>query len=208
MNNMPYEGNNGRMYRYGEFFPIELSPFAYNETLAQEYFALTKEQTMEKGYKWRDEEVKDFGITLYPSSVSGKILPDNIKDVDDNVLKEVIGCIHKGDCIHKCITAFRITPQELQFYRTMNIPLPHLCSNCRHYERLSNRNPLQTWPGKCMCNGHESYNIQHETQYQSVNSNHQSHTTDEPCQNTFQTPYQSGTPNIVYCESCYQQEII
>jgi hypothetical protein len=31
------------VYRYGEFFPPELSPFCYNETIAQEYFPLTKE---------------------------------------------------------------------------------------------------------------------------------------------------------------------
>jgi len=33
------------IYRYGEFFPPELSPFSYNETIAQEYFPLTKEKS-------------------------------------------------------------------------------------------------------------------------------------------------------------------
>jgi len=40
---------------YDQFFPIEVSPFAYNETAAQEYFPLTKEQALEHGYKWADE---------------------------------------------------------------------------------------------------------------------------------------------------------
>jgi hypothetical protein len=44
MNNNPYIDKKGRVYRYGEFFPMEISPFAYNETIAQEHFSLTKEQ--------------------------------------------------------------------------------------------------------------------------------------------------------------------
>ncbi|MDD5146640.1 MAG: hypothetical protein PHN39_02780, partial [Candidatus Pacebacteria bacterium] len=36
MNDMPYTDKKGRVYRYGEFFPPELSPFCYNETIAQE----------------------------------------------------------------------------------------------------------------------------------------------------------------------------
>jgi len=37
---------------YGDFFPPALSPFGYNETLAQEYFPLTKKQALEKGFNW------------------------------------------------------------------------------------------------------------------------------------------------------------
>jgi hypothetical protein len=38
----------GRIYKYGEFFPSELSPFAYNETTAQEYYPLTKKKLYNK----------------------------------------------------------------------------------------------------------------------------------------------------------------
>ncbi|HHD92301.1 MAG TPA: hypothetical protein ENL06_01585, partial [Candidatus Portnoybacteria bacterium] len=55
MNEHPYIDKKGRVYRYGEFFPPELSPFAYNETIAQEYFPLTKEEAIEKGYQWSDQ---------------------------------------------------------------------------------------------------------------------------------------------------------
>ena len=48
MDTMPYVDAKGRKYTYGEFFPPELSPFAYNETIAQEYFPLTKEEAREK----------------------------------------------------------------------------------------------------------------------------------------------------------------
>ncbi|MEK9159945.1 MAG: hypothetical protein AAB383_04410 [Patescibacteria group bacterium] len=42
---------------WGEFPPIWLSPFAYNETLANEHFPLTKEAALAKGYTWKDEAV-------------------------------------------------------------------------------------------------------------------------------------------------------
>jgi len=47
---MPYIDKKGRVYKYGEFFPIEISPFGYNETVAQEYYPLTHEEALEKGY--------------------------------------------------------------------------------------------------------------------------------------------------------------
>ena len=31
---------------WGEFFPSTLSPFGYNETVAQEYFPLTREEVL------------------------------------------------------------------------------------------------------------------------------------------------------------------
>lgn len=41
---------------YGEFFPISMSPSAYNETVAQDCFPLEKKEALARGYKWRDEE--------------------------------------------------------------------------------------------------------------------------------------------------------
>lgn len=40
---------------YGEFFPIKISPFGYNETLAHELYPLTEKEAREKGYKWAKE---------------------------------------------------------------------------------------------------------------------------------------------------------
>lgn len=39
---------------YGEFFPQELTPFCYNETIAQEDFPLTAGEALAKGFKWKD----------------------------------------------------------------------------------------------------------------------------------------------------------
>ena len=196
MNDMPYVDKKGRIYKYGEFFPPELSPFAYNETIAQEYFPLTKEQALAQGYRWYDSEAKLREITKKPED-----LPDHIKDVEDSITNEVIGCLHEGTCKEQCTAAFKIIPQELQFYKKMNLPLPRLCPNCRHYQRLKQRNPLKLWPRKCTCGGVKSdNNIYQNTSKHFHGSNH--------CLNEFETSYSSDRTEIVYCEQCYQSEVV
>jgi hypothetical protein len=189
---------------YGEFTPPELSPFAYNETVAQEYYPLTKEEAKGKGYRWRDEEERDYKINIQPSS-----LPDSVEDAPDDITQKIIGCEHQGKCKEKCTTAFKIVPQELQFYKRLNIPLPHLCSNCRHYQRLKQRNPLKLWHRKCMCNGKESESSNLESKISNLYKNttsHAHHGTDH-CQNEFKTSYAPDRPEIIYCEACYQGEV-
>ncbi|MFH0806741.1 MAG: hypothetical protein V1885_03400 [Candidatus Brennerbacteria bacterium] len=183
MNDMPYVDEKGRVYRYGEFFPPELSPSAYNETIAQEYFPLTKEQALSRGYRWRDPDTKEYKVTKPPQG-----LPDHIKDVDDSILQETIGCAHEGFCTHQCTTAFKVIPEELAFYRRMNLPLPRLCPNCRHYERLSERNPMKLWHRQCMCD----------------KPNHPHH---GRCPNEFETSYAPERPETIYCEQCYNAEV-
>jgi len=41
---------------WGEFFPIKISPFSYNETIAQIYYPLAKKEALNKGYSWRDAD--------------------------------------------------------------------------------------------------------------------------------------------------------
>lgn len=175
MNEMPYIDKASRIYKYGEFFPIELSPWAYNETMAQEIFSLTKEEAKKNGYTWREDEKRNFEITMHPEKI-----PDSIDEVNEEILKEVLGCAHKGECAHQCITAFRITDYELKFYKKHNIPLPVLCPNCRYGERSAQLPALRLWKRSCMKEG---------------------------CQNEFETPYAPERPETVYCERCYQNEV-
>jgi hypothetical protein len=199
----------GRVYKYGEFFPPELSPFAYNETIAQEYFPLTKEQALAQGYAWKDPEERN----IHPD-IRTEDLPDHIKDVKDDILGKIIQCGHsqiKEDgtlemgCNEQCTTAFKIIPQELQFYRRMNLPLPRLCPNCRHYQRLKQRNPLKLWHRKCMCQGkYGTNNLQLTTYNNTVTHFHG----DQPCPNEFETSYAPDRPEIVYCEECYNAEVV
>jgi len=128
MNDQPYIDQKGRTYRYGEFFPSELSPFTYNESIAQEYFPLSAEAAAKAGFNWKQPEPRNYQI-----NIKSQDLPDNIKDVKDDILNQVIECQHQGKCNEQCTEAFKIIEPELQFYRRMNMPLPRLCPNCRHY---------------------------------------------------------------------------
>lgn len=197
MNEMPYVDQKGRVYRYGEFFPPELSPFAYNETVAQDYFPMTKEDALAEGYRWRDPDTKEYKVTKFPSD-----LPDHIRDVTDDILKETIGCAHGGECHHQCTTAFKIIPEELAFYRRMNLPLPRFCPNCRHYERLAQRNPLKLWHRKCQCAGAQSESGTY------ANTGTHAHHGMEHCPNEFETSYAPERLEVVYCEACYNAEVV
>ncbi|MFA6301335.1 MAG: hypothetical protein WC609_03220 [Candidatus Paceibacterota bacterium] len=183
MNDVPYIDEKGRIYGYGEFFPSDLSPFAYNETIAQEYFPLTEDGALEKGFKWEKREKRKYKI-----DIGNEDIPDSIKDVDEEIVGKVIECGHKGDCKEQCTEAFKILSEELKFYKRMNLPIPHLCPNCRHYQRLKQRNPLKLWHRQCMCD--------------KTTHNHKG-----KCEVEFETSYAPDRPEIVYCEKCYQQEV-
>jgi len=60
MNDMPYIDKKGRVYKYGEFLPPENSLWSYNETWANQFFPITKEQILERGYLWRDPIKRDY----------------------------------------------------------------------------------------------------------------------------------------------------
>ena len=169
---------------YGEFFSSEFSFFPYKTTPAYEFFPLNENETKDKGYVWYETSKQNYKITLINQNI-----PDNIKDIDENILNQSIECAHKGTCQHECTGAFRIIKTEFDFLKRMNIPLPRLCINCRHYERLKLRNPLIFFKRQCMCD----------------KENHTNHK--EKCEVEFETSYAGDRPEIVYCEKCYQQEI-
>jgi CxxC-x17-CxxC domain-containing protein len=123
---------------WGEFFPIELSPFAYNETVAQEYFPMTKEEVLARGWKWRNDDVQ----TLHATSVPTDKIPDNIADVPDSICTEILAC-------ETCGKNYKIQKSELKFYRKMNLPIPHKCPDCRHTNRMKLRNPRKLFSRTC-----------------------------------------------------------
>lgn len=168
MDEMPYIDKKGRIYKYGEFFPYELCPFGYNEAVINDHFPLSKEEIIERGYPYKEKVANQYIITL-----KAKDIPDNIKDVDDSILDEVIECEKSG-------RAFKITPFELQFYKRMNIPIPHLHPDERYKERLKLRNPMVLYHRSCM---------------------------NEGCTNEFETTYAPERPEIIYCENCYKKEV-
>ena len=185
MLDVPYVDQKGRTYGYGEFFPPDLSPFAYNETIAEQYFPVTKEEAEKNGYRWRDDESRNYGVTKQAAD-----LPDDIQDVNDSILNEVIGCAHGQKCNEQCTQAFKILKDELEFYRKFNLPLPTLCPNCRHYRRLKERSPMKLWHRSCMCDKKGHFHGE------------------EKCPNEFETAYSPERRDVVYCEECFNAEIV
>jgi hypothetical protein len=148
MDEMPYIDDKGRIYKYGELFPFDMSPFGYNETNAHDNLPIKKEFAIEKGYPWMEREEKNYNISIKSFS-----LPDSIKDCDDSVLNEIIACPNNGNQDFQCTTAYRLTQAELNFCRQKNLPLPRYCPNCRHYKRLTYRNHIKLWRRSCMKEG-------------------------------------------------------
>jgi len=214
---MPYTDKKGRIYKYGEFFPIEISPFGYNGTVAQLYFPLIKDQAIAQGFSWKEDEPKDFIITKTANE-----LPDDINEVEDSILDEAIECEHKKQCQETCTGAFRILKSELEFYKRESIPLPRMCIKCRNYSRIKQRNPLKLWRRKCMCAGQTSVDGRY---INTIPHFHDSLPTpaDETgsgprpptlrserwgCPNEFETSYSPERPEIIYCEQCYNAEVV
>ncbi|MBI3459271.1 hypothetical protein HY061_03365 [Candidatus Azambacteria bacterium] len=196
MEEMPYIDKNGRVYKFGEFFPIDLSLFAYNETVAEDYFPMSKKEILEAGFNFRDTDEK-----IYQATLLAEKIPDKLTDVSESITKEIIGCLCEGKCDHQCTKAFRITKDELLLHKTTNFVLPKRCFNCRHQMRLKQRNPLKLWPRTCQCAGAKSSNGIY------TNTIQHSHGI-TLCPTEFETSYAPDRPEIVYCEQCYQQEVV
>lgn len=115
---------------YGEFFPMSLSPFAANET----HIAL-----------FMPEQVQDklVGGSFGKETLQPEQVPDNIKEVQDDILKAVLKCT-------SCARNYNIVEPELAFYRRENIPIPRQCYPCRDAARIALRPPRKLYHRSCM----------------------------------------------------------
>jgi hypothetical protein len=122
---------------WGCFFPPEMSIYAYNETLAQEHVPLTQEETLARGWQWKDEEDS---ADKYRGPVTE--LPDSIADAPEDITGKILQCEATG-------RHFKIIPQEIAYYRTRGIPVPRLHPDERHKRRMALRNPRILWDRAC-----------------------------------------------------------
>ncbi len=181
---------------WGKYFPAKLSPFAYNESMAQDYFPLTKEEALQRGYKWYDHPIREYETTMETSD-----LPETFTDTKEDITKEIIQCSSQNskESISKyplCTTAFRITPLEFSLYKILNLPIPEKCFPCRRQDRFALRNPRKLWHRACMC--------EKENHFHGAGNPRQG---GARCEVEFETSYAPDRPEIVYCEKCYQQEV-
>src|SRR3989344_5168576 len=177
MGKVPYVDKKGNKYGYGEYFPLEISPFGYNETVSQDYFPLSKEEILNNGYNFIEKEKPEYSATLLAQN-----LPDHIKDANESILNAVVEC-------ESCKRPYKIIQNELIFLKRFNLPLPRKCFECRHQERFKKVNPPKLWHRSCMCENENHFHGEGK------------------CEVEFETSYAPERPEIVYCEKCYQAEV-
>ena len=125
---------------WGEFFSMNTSPFAYNESMAMTSFPMIKDEVLKKGLKWQDDIQQTKGkATLLD-------IPDRIEDVPDSIVNEILEC-------HKCKRNYKIISEELNFYHKWKIPIPRHCFFCRLSKRFEKRGSSKLWHRTCMKKG-------------------------------------------------------
>lgn len=127
---------------YGEFFPPHLSPFGYNETTGSIYMPMEKEEALAKGFNWKENIPGTYG----KGTINMDSIPDSINDVPDSIINEVLTCEVTG-------RNFNIISEELAFYRSHNIPIPHIHSDERYKNRIHLRPERRLYEGTCAISG-------------------------------------------------------
>ncbi len=165
--NNPYIDKNGRKWSYGEFLPIDLSSYSYNETVANSIFPQNKDSIINQGYSWYETKENNYTTTLNKNDI-----PKTINETTDEILVEVMEC-------STCHRAYKINEQELYLLHKLGMPIPYDCWKCRQNRRFKIINPPKLYNRNCA-----------------------------KCNNEIITSYAPDRPEIVYCEKCYQQEIV
>jgi hypothetical protein len=165
MAEVPYKDRLGREYRYGEYFPTDICPWKYNESLAYEFFPFSKEEALKRGFDWRESDAREYKDATV-------VVPDSIKDVSDDIMKGILKC-------ENCGKNYQIIQMELDFYRRFTIPIPHQCPLCRDRGRVAKLNPIRIYDRTCA-----------------------------KCSKDIKTSYAPDRPEIVYCEECYNKEVV
>jgi hypothetical protein len=166
---------------WGEYFPMSISVFGYNETLANDYFPLNKDQAAQMGAKWQDDDrMIHFDGPFYEPK------PD-IAEYQNNEQERqaLLNGILKCD---KTSKPYKIIPQELLFYVKHKLPIPTTSFEARHKARIALRNPMNLWERACDC---EQTDHDHSGK----------------CPNKFESSYSPERPYKIYCEKCYQESI-
>lgn len=154
--------------QWGEYLPASESTFRYNETVAQEYLPLSEEEVRKRGWRWKaDDAAAPPATRIIPAAQ----LPDGIDAIPDDILNWAILCEATGK-------PFKVIKQELDFYRKMRLPVPHLHPDERHRRRMALKNPMKLWRREC-----------------------------GKCGKAMETTYSPDRKEIVYCERCYLEAV-
>lgn len=167
MKKNPYIDPQGRVWSYGEFFPLTINFFTWNESNASKFFQKSKEDAIAQGFDWYQSNPTTYAITL-----SADNLPDTINETDETLIHEVIGCI-------ECGRGYKIAQLEYALLKKAGIPAPHRCPHCRLKARFERFNPIKLYDRNCA-----------------------------NCSKSITTAFAPDRPEVIYCETCYQQNVL
>jgi hypothetical protein len=119
------------------------------------------------------------GSSWYEGEPSQYQVTKQGSDLPDTIAATEDSVLKENIGCNECGKAFRLTQGELALMRKLNLPLPRICSNCRQKARFARTNPPKLYDRTCA-----------------------------KCSKAIKTSYAPERPEIVYCEECYQREVV
>ena len=105
---------------------------------------------------------------------------DATVDIPDHIRDVKDGILKEILKCGACGKNYRLIEMELDFYRKFQVPVPRQCPLCRDRGRIKRLNPMaEIFERKCA-----------------------------KCERNIRSPYSPDRPEIVYCEQCYQAEVV
>jgi hypothetical protein len=107
---------------WGELFPMQHSPFYFNETRAIDVFPQSQEHVLARGLTWSPPRQQQVG--------GSQMFPECVDAVTDQDIAQPFSCA-------TCSRPFKVMKLELAFYKKMRLPVPHHCPHCRRNARFA-----------------------------------------------------------------------
>jgi hypothetical protein len=121
---------------WGQFFPLKMAPYAYNETVAHAWWPWNKDEVLKRDLQWKEPE----DHALYQAATYQP--PDRINEALSDSSQKILACEH-------CAKNYRLIKPEIEFYQAHNLPIPSVCFECRQQAREHLVNPRQLFDRKC-----------------------------------------------------------
>jgi len=154
--------------------------FYYGEFFPLEFsfFSYNKSNAMRFFPKTKEEAIS-LGCTWSDIENSNYKITINSSKLPDEIKYTSDSILNEIiECVD-CGRAYKIVEGELNLLRKMNLPIPHKCQKCRENTRFERMDSTKLYKRNCM-----------------------------KCSKDINTPYSPYNPEIVYCEKCYQQEVL
>ncbi len=154
---------------YNDGLGLEFSAQAYNFSIGQISYPLTEEQIVSlDGYVAKEPETNVGNLEV----LSRGSIPDTIEEIDGSILNKGLLCEISN-------RPFRITESELEFYRSMKLPLPSVHPSIRMEDKIRMVPVGKKFTTNC-----------------------------DNCHKDIETIFNPKEGWNLFCETCYQQEVI